>query len=190
MIEKLQLHSVSLKDFILYYLGVALAACTMIRSSLPKSFAWEQVLHCSKSQLSANQILLVDKSSILPRLQTIQWILQVSSLFLSFFFFFVVLIFPSSHCHNFIVLFFFTTQVTTKANLSTATSDSAIQMMDRYYAHRISSDIATTTESYETDCGMAASSSLILSSKLHETRPLSGNQHNQLLSIDCYCFPV
>jgi len=65
--------------------------------------------------------------------------------------------------------------VTAKANLSAATSDSAIQMMDRYYAHRISTGMSIS-ESFETDCGMAAATCLILSSKLHEIRPLSGIQ--------------
>ena len=45
--------------------------------------------------------------------------------------------------------------------------------MDRYYAHRIASGIAAT-ESFETDCGMASAACLLLSSKVHEIRPLAG----------------
>ena len=79
-------------------------------------------------------------------------------------------------------------QVTTKANLSAATSDSAIQMMDRYYAHRISTGMSTTTKSsFETDCGMAAAACLILSSKVHEIRSLSGIYQIFLLFM-CHIF--
>ena len=54
--------------------------------------------------------------------------------------------------------------------------------MDRYHAHRICTGISIT-ESFETDCGIAAATCLILSSKLHEIRPLSGIQQVQSLFL-------
>jgi len=66
--------------------------------------------------------------------------------------------------------------------MSTATSDSAIQMMDRYNARCVSSGISMT-QSFETDNGLAAATCLILSSKLHEIRPLSGNPYIHLIII-------
>jgi hypothetical protein len=98
------------------------------------------------------------------------------------FLFFFGYVFKIRICFVLIASFYLVFQVTAKANLSAATSDSAIQMMDRYHAHRICTGISIT-ESFETDCGIAAATCLILSSKLHEIRPLSGIQQVQSLFL-------